>query len=69
LYERVAQGGFAVVDVGDYGDVADVVGGVHYLADLLDCELYHFVTEDIIFGEWNVFLVMKDLKGFVAVWK
>jgi hypothetical protein len=67
LYERVAQGGFAVVDVGDYGDVADVVGGVHYLADLLDCELYHFCYGGYYIGQWNVFLVMKDLTGFLAI--
>ena len=39
--ERVGQGRFTVVDVGNHGHVADVVRVVHDLSDLFHCEVWH----------------------------
>jgi len=40
--QRVRKGGLAVVDVGDDGNVSDVRGLVHELANLIDGKVHHF---------------------------
>ena len=39
--ERVGERGLAVIDVGDDGHVADLLGEVHDLTDLFDGEVDH----------------------------